>query len=145
MKLQKTEHKKNPLLKRDEYVFLLDHSGKPTPSRQEILKDLAKELKASEDAIVIDKIISKPGSSVSDAKVLVYKKKEDIPKGKLEKMTPKKKAAEASSEKPPEEETSEKEQKAEEEKTGEEKPEGSAEPEKEEPKSEEKQEEEKKE
>ena len=80
------EQKKNPLMNRDEYVFNLDHSGKPTPSRHDILKEVAKEVKASEDVIIIDKIMSRSGVSISEVSTLVYKKKDDIPKGKLEKM-----------------------------------------------------------
>jgi ribosomal protein S24E len=86
MKLETVEHKKNVLMGRDEYLLSLEHSGKATPSRLEILKELASTLEASEDTIIIDKIWTKTGLSVSDLKVLVYKKKDDIPSYKAEKM-----------------------------------------------------------
>lgn len=65
----------------------LDHGRKATPSRQEILKEVAKQVKASEDVIIIDKIFSKSGVSASEARAFVYKKKDEIPRDKLEKMT----------------------------------------------------------
>ena len=101
MKIDVKEQKKNPLMNRDEFVINIDHSGKPTPSRHDILKEIAKEVKASEDLIIIDKILSGSGVPVSVANTFVYKKKDDIPKGKLEKMKrrmEKKKKGEASPE-----------------------------------------------
>ncbi len=90
--------KKNALLNRDEYILSIDHSGKPTPKRAELLKEIAKELKKPEDCIIIDKIFTEFGRSASKLKVQVYEKKDDIPKAKLEKMKvriegPKKKEA----------------------------------------------------
>lgn len=86
MKLEVLEHKKNPLMHREEFLIGLDHSGKPTPNRKEILSELVKELKTKEDLIIIDKIFNKAGKSASEARVLVYKKPGDVPKYKLEKM-----------------------------------------------------------
>jgi ribosomal protein S24E len=86
MKIETIEHKKNVLMDRDEYTLSLEHAGKATPSRLEILKELAKTLDANEDTILIDKIWTKTGLSVSDLKVTVYKKKDAIPAYKAEKM-----------------------------------------------------------
>ena len=87
MKIEINDQKKNPLMNRDEYMISLDHAGKPTPSRQEILKEIASEVKAKEDVIIIDKIFNKAGISASDVVVFVYNKEDEIPKDKLEKMT----------------------------------------------------------
>lgn len=99
MKIEIKKQKKNPLLKREEISVSIEHPGKATPSRREILPELAKVLKSSEDLIIIDKIFSVYGRNVSEARVLAYKKKDEIPKEKLEKMkgrmTEKKKAAPA--------------------------------------------------
>ena len=108
MKIDVKEHRKNPLMKRDEYVVLVDHAGKPTPSRQEILKELAKELKVAEDVIIINKIFSLAGKQVSETRIHVYRKKGEIPADKLEKMSRKGAAGEtkeepAGGEKPAEE------------------------------------------
>lgn len=96
MKIEIKEQKKNPLLKRQELSVSVENPGKATPSRKEMLPELAKALKSREDLLIIDKIFSVSGRNISEARVLAYSKKEDIPKNKLEKMkgrmAPKKKA-----------------------------------------------------
>lgn len=91
MNLEVLNNKENPLFNRQEFEVLLNHYGKPTPSRIDLIKKVAKELKSKEELTVIDKIFSQKGQSISHLRVLVYKKKEDIPEVKLAKV--KKKAA----------------------------------------------------
>ena len=86
MKFEVVNQRKNPLMNRDEYMISLDHGGKATPSRHDILKEVAKDIKVKEDLVIIDKIITRTGASASDIVVSVYRKRDDIPKGKLEKM-----------------------------------------------------------
>ncbi len=86
MTMKISEQKKNPLMKREEIWVSFEHPGKATPPRKEILAEMAKTLKADQELIIIDKIFSEKGRSKSKAKVLVYKKKEDVPKDKIEKM-----------------------------------------------------------
>lgn len=86
MKIQILEQKKNPLLKREELSVSIEHPGKATPSRREILPELAKVLKSKEELLIIDKIFSVYGRNVSEARILAYKNKNEIPKEKLEKM-----------------------------------------------------------
>ncbi|UCD07684.1 MAG: hypothetical protein JSW41_01800 [Candidatus Aenigmatarchaeota archaeon] len=149
MKMEILDRKKNPLMKREEIVFSVDHGGKATPARKDLLKEISGKLKVKEDLLIIDKIFSATGKSQSNLKILVYKKKDDIPKGKLEKMKArmeKKKGKKPKEEAKPVEEVkpAEKKAEAEEEKPEEVKTEEKAEePEKEE-KVEEKAEEEKK-
>lgn len=105
-KMEIVDQKKNPLMKREEVVFSLEHKGKATPSRMDMIKEIASKLNVKEDLLIIDRIISAKGNSKSSVKVLTYKKADDIPKGKLDKMKArlekaKKKAAEAKPEKKP--------------------------------------------
>lgn len=86
MALKVTEEKKNPLLKRKEAWMHLEHTGKPTPARKDLIKDAAKALKAKEDLIIIDKIFSEKGKGATKVKALVYSKKDDIPKALADKM-----------------------------------------------------------
>ncbi len=86
MKIEIREEKKNPLMKREEVTIRAEHSGKATPSRKDLIKEVATRLKSKEDLIIIDKIFSARGRCQSDITVLVYRKKDDIPKDKLEKM-----------------------------------------------------------
>lgn len=78
--------KKNPLMKREEILFEIDHTGKATPTRAEILGAVVKNLKKKEDLIIVDKIFSQTGKSISKAKISSYQKKDDIPVDKIEKM-----------------------------------------------------------
>ncbi len=89
MKVEITLNRKNPLLKRDEYRLLIEHDGSATPSRDELMPEVAKSVKSKEGMFVIDKVFSLRGRPVSEARVLVYSKKEDIPKEKLEKSAKK--------------------------------------------------------
>jgi small subunit ribosomal protein S24e len=129
MTVKIVERKKNPLLKREDVHALLEHPGKPTPSREEMLPNLEKTLKAKKDLILIDKIFSIKGKCESKLKIFVYSKKDDIPKEKLEviqkRMEKKEAKPEAKTEeKPAEEKPAEEKEKAkpEEAKEGEEKP-----------------------
>lgn len=120
MKMEIINEKKNPVLKRDEHRIRLEHKGKATPSRFELAKEVSRLLKTKEDLIIIDKILSRRGKQESDVYVLSYKKTDDMPKYKAEKMKarakePKKaeapaeepKAEEAPKEKPAEEKAEE--------------------------------------
>jgi len=78
--------KKNPLMSREEAWVCLEHAGKPTPPRAEIIAEAAKHFKAKEDCVIIDKIFSETGKAASRVKVLVYPKAEAVPKDKMEKM-----------------------------------------------------------
>ena len=91
------EQKKNPLLKREEVRATLEHPGKPTPSREEMLLALERILKTKRELILIDKIFSVKGKGESLLKIFTYSKKEDIPEGKremIEKRMKRKKAKE---------------------------------------------------
>lgn len=108
MKIEVISHKKNPLVKREEFEMLVEHSGRATPTRKELADDVAKKANTSHDLIIIDKVISIKGAAQSRLKILAYKKKEDMPKHKLEKMAAREKkgpkGAEAAAEgKPPKE------------------------------------------
>lgn len=86
MKIEIVSQKKNQLLGREEAEVRINHHGQRTPSRQEMLKGIASALKASDNCIIIDRIITLAGEPVSIAKVLAYENKDAIPKYKLEKM-----------------------------------------------------------
>jgi small subunit ribosomal protein S24e len=79
-------HKKNPLLRREEAWIVIEHEGKPTPKRADIIEEAAKAMKADKELVIVDKIFSKEGRAASNARVYVYSKKEDMPAAKVEKM-----------------------------------------------------------
>gem|GEM_PF-823655 len=78
--------KKNPLMGREEAWVCLEHAGKPTPPRAEMIAEVAKHFNSKEDRVIIDKIFSETGKAASRVKVLVYPKSDAVPKDKLEKM-----------------------------------------------------------
>jgi ribosomal protein S24E len=84
MSLRIIEHRKNPLMKRDEVKAVVEHAGKPTPAREEILSSLESVLKTSRDLIFIDKIFTEKGIGHSNLKVFVYGKKEDVHRQELQ-------------------------------------------------------------
>ncbi len=117
MKIEIGERKKNPLMKREEVKFSIGHKGRATPSRTEMMKEIASALKTKEELLIIDKIFTSTGNSVSSVRVLSYKKTVDIPKGKLDKMNArmekvKKKADAKKEEKPAEAKPEEKKEDA---------------------------------
>jgi len=85
-KFNTVSEKKNPLMKRVEYVIQVIHEGQPTPVRADLMKEAAKLLKTSEDGILVEKIFSERSKPESMAKIYVYKDQKDIPKYKLDKL-----------------------------------------------------------
>lgn len=86
MKLEIVSERDNPLMRRREYWLSAEHLGKETPSRHEMLPQIAKKLGSKPELTLTDKIFSERGRAKSRVKVLVYKDKKDIPKEKLERQ-----------------------------------------------------------
>lgn len=86
MKYEIREKKKNAVMKRTEARVSIEHSGAATPNRLQLLDEVAKLLKTKPENLIIDRIITPGGSTVSEASVLVYSKKGDIPAWRLKKM-----------------------------------------------------------
>ncbi|MCD6496586.1 MAG: hypothetical protein J7K54_04915 [Candidatus Aenigmarchaeota archaeon] len=83
MKTEIISEKDNPLMKRKEYWLMVDHAGKETPNRHDLLPAIAKKLGSKEDLTLLDKIFTERGAAQSRVKVMVYSKKDDVPAGKL--------------------------------------------------------------
>ena len=78
--------KDNPLMKRKQYWLSVEHAGKETPARYELLPEIAKTLKSKPELTLIDKIFSERGGAKSRAKVMVYRDRREIPDAKLERQ-----------------------------------------------------------
>jgi len=78
MKVEITEKTENPMLKRTELKFFVDHEKAPTPNRLEVRAQLASQLGAPEDLIVIEKIASLHGKQVASGIARVYSSKEQL-------------------------------------------------------------------
>ena len=100
MKMEITDKRKNALMKRDEVLVSIDHAGKPTPNRKEITNEAAKALKTKPENLIVTKITTPGGSTISTVKVYSYSKKDDIPEWKVKKFT--ERVAKIKGTKPPE-------------------------------------------
>ena len=76
MELQVVTKKDNPLLKRVEVTFKATHRAEATPTRETIRAELAKQLQASKDAVVVARSISSFGRFETVGYAKVYPSKE---------------------------------------------------------------------
>lgn len=76
MKMQINEKKDNPLYQRTEVYFTLDHAGEPTPGRNAVAEEVAKQMSAKRDCVVVSTIESMYGAGKSKGYAKVYKSKQ---------------------------------------------------------------------
>lgn len=76
MKMEITQQKENPLQKRVEVYFTIDHNGESTPGRNAVAEAVAKEMKSKRDCVVVDTIESVYGRGMSKGYAKVYDNKE---------------------------------------------------------------------
>lgn len=84
------EERENPFFKRKELIVLLKHDAESTPSKAEVVREVAAANKVDESQVVIDYIFTKKGISESLARVKILKEKPPV------KEEPKKEEAKAS-------------------------------------------------
>ncbi|MEM7824986.1 MAG: hypothetical protein QXO27_03365 [Candidatus Aenigmatarchaeota archaeon] len=85
MEMITVEERENPFFKRLDVKLKLNHQGMPTPSKAELIKELAKKYGVDESQVVIDYIFSVTGIGESSAKVKILKEKPKVVKPKEEK------------------------------------------------------------
>lgn len=79
MKLKVTTQNYNPLLKRKEVTFEVEHAPKEgTPTRVEMRKSLAENLKANIDLIFIKQAVTKKGSMLTVGEANIYDTQEQV-------------------------------------------------------------------
>ncbi|NLU45711.1 MAG: 30S ribosomal protein S24e [Euryarchaeota archaeon] len=76
MKIEIKEQRKNPLLKREEIRFAVEHVGGSTPGRNAVAEEIAKKLKVKRNCVVIDAFETAYGIGKSDGYAKVYDSKE---------------------------------------------------------------------
>jgi ribosomal protein S24E len=72
------DEKENDLLKRKELKLEIEHLLAATPSKTELLKELATAYSVPEENIIIDYIFTQKGIGKSVAKVKIYKEKPKV-------------------------------------------------------------------
>ena len=76
MKMEINGKKENPLYKRTEVYFTVDHAGESTPGRNAVAEEVAKQMKAKRDCVVVTTIESVYGTGKSKGYAKVYESKE---------------------------------------------------------------------
>ncbi len=122
MEVQVLAKKENPFLKRTEVTFKAVHKAEATPSRDALRAELAKQLKASKEHVVVDHARSTFGRFETLGYAKVYKSKEEalgverghvLVRNKLKEPEVKESKEGAKAEKPAKAEAPKKEEKAE--------------------------------
>lgn len=73
--LEKTE---NPILRRIEVKFRVDHKGGPTPRRLDVRSQLASKLNVDEELVVIERIKSSHGRQLASGIARAYATREQL-------------------------------------------------------------------
>ena len=76
MKMEITEKKENPLCKRVEVYFTIDHTGECTPGRNAVAEEVAKQTKSKRDCVVVASVESVYGTGRSKGYAKVYESKQ---------------------------------------------------------------------
>ncbi|MDY0293569.1 MAG: 30S ribosomal protein S24e [Candidatus Methanomethylophilaceae archaeon] len=76
MKMEITEKRENPLLKRVEVYFTIDHTGESTPGRNAVGEEIAKQMKSKRDQIVVNNLDTIYGRGITKGYAKVYETKE---------------------------------------------------------------------
>ena len=72
MKIEITQKRENPLLKRTEVRFTVAHDGESTPGRNAVAEEIAKMRKSKRNCVVVDSIESVYGRGMSKGYAKVY-------------------------------------------------------------------------
>lgn len=76
MKMEITQKNENPLQKRTEVLFTVEHVGESTPGRNAIAEEIAKKMKSKRECVVVDSMESVYGIGKSKGYAKVYDSKE---------------------------------------------------------------------
>ncbi len=76
MKMEISRQNENPLMKRKEVYFSVEHVGESTPGRNAIAEEIAKKFKTKRNCVIVDSLDSIYGIGKSEGYVKVYDSKE---------------------------------------------------------------------
>lgn len=80
MELEITEQNDNPLLSRQEIKVVIKHNEDSTPRRNQVIKNLAEQLKANRELVIIDHLKNAYGKTETHGYAKVYSDKESLTK-----------------------------------------------------------------
>lgn len=84
MQIEVVDEKENKFFNRKDVIVKLKHEGAATPSKSEVVKELANKYKVDESQIVIDYVFTMHGLNESNAKVKVLNEKPKVEEKKEE-------------------------------------------------------------
>lgn len=87
MEISVVEERENQFFKRKDLKILIKHTGTATPSKAEIIKELAEKNSVDPSQVVINYIFTKKGIGESEGKIKILKER---PPAKAEKPAEKK-------------------------------------------------------
>jgi len=76
MKIEIQERKKNPLLKREEIIGVIEHDGNPTPSKAVVQKILASQEKVDPKYVEVEKILTGEGERIARVSARIWEERE---------------------------------------------------------------------
>ena len=76
MEIKIIEDRANPLLKRHEYRFEVEHATAATPTRDAVRDALSKLMRAPKDRVIIERMRARYGTAVTRGDALVYENAE---------------------------------------------------------------------
>jgi small subunit ribosomal protein S24e len=72
------DERPNPLMRRKEYTFEVDHAGAATPPRNEVRKELAKLVQVPADRLIIERMNARFGTAKTRGEAMAYATKEAV-------------------------------------------------------------------
>ena len=84
MQFDIVEEKKNVFFHRNDLTIKIKHTGASTPSKAELVKELAKKYKVDDSQVVVDYIFTMHGLNESTAKVKILDEKPKVEEKKEE-------------------------------------------------------------
>ena len=80
MELEITEQNDNPLLNRQEIKVVIKHNESSTPRRNQVIKNISEQLKASRELVIIDHLKNAYGKTETHGYAKIYSDKESLSK-----------------------------------------------------------------
>tara|TARA_Y100000034_G_C6835651_1_gene377590 strand:- start:682 stop:1071 length:390 start_codon:yes stop_codon:yes gene_type:complete len=105
--MKSIKDEKNYILPRRELIFEINHATKSTPTKHNVREEVSKTIKCNKELVIIKKVDTHYGSTVSHAKVYVYDNKDEMKILEKIREEPKKEEAPATESKPVEEKPAE--------------------------------------
>jgi ribosomal protein S24E len=78
LELKVLEERPNPLLKRTEFRFEVEHAGAATPKRDEVRSELARIAKVPKDRLIVERMHARFGTAKSRGEAFAYQTKEAL-------------------------------------------------------------------